>query len=860
MRILLSCMAGAALCLASCSKPPESLPPLPSRARPKAPLRDPGVPSLHATEIGRVPGATYGPYLAARADGGLVVWAANEGNERRFQSVALSATGRPLKAAQLLAPAPAEMGVVLVRPLSSGYALLYTRQEPSREETLEALCTSAEGLTAKDQKPATTSLPARALWVEAVPVAGGALVFYATRSNNARAAEVRVRRLDASCRFGEAELLEGQALAWQATAFAEGAQLTAMRPGTGNNRSVWSTSVTNDGKIKRSVTVVGGAEVELDLDAAYVDSHLLVAFTDHRSLDPHISIASLDSDQKLVREPTPLTAKEGEQALVRLVSEYPGAKQGYVAFERFTGTEPGRHISLSALDGEGRLKGRRVELAYDREDGIPDFVASAGGLAVVTSTKPCPKRGECGDQPVVPLFVSFDAALTPLASEPLRLDALQGKVAELAVGLACTGSGCFGVAALTRVPAPLYVTELAARSDVWKAPLAPPARNIRPRVLEHEAVTELESLAGFAVAQGNPDKYLAYVTDFDSTTPWKRLTKPAADGRFEPLRAKVGVEVGVNNGPQPYKAASFSPISLRAQSLANVALAPSQPSSGDVLMAWGGVDNGRAQVFATLIGKGGVKRAQRMLTHGTADVADIALAFVGDGWVVAWVDERSSDPEVYAQKLDSKLNLVGTEQRITRVPGAALDLALQFDGKSLLLAWSDAQASPESGDADIYVQRLRPKDAAPDGSALRVSETPAHSYGPSLAATPSGFSVAWIERGREGERSSVALAELNADFTVERSTAPTIPGDPRALALDCSSVGSCHLVILAEVEDGAVLYGAIRTGKAFSKIEPLIGLDGSALTSVRPVLSGDNLFFADRAETGTRIRRAHLEW
>jgi hypothetical protein len=136
-----------------------------------------GPAALHATEIARVPGVTYGPYLGTRDDGALVLWAPNEGAERRFKAVPLTAHGRPQGEAITLGSAPEKLGVVAVRALGAGYGVVYTRQGAAGAgELLEALCLDAHGApleTASVLGP----LAGSALWVEAVSSGDGALVF-----------------------------------------------------------------------------------------------------------------------------------------------------------------------------------------------------------------------------------------------------------------------------------------------------------------------------------------------------------------------------------------------------------------------------------------------------------------------------------------------------------------------------------------------------------------------------------------------------------------------------------------------------------------------------------------------------------
>ena len=62
------------------------------------------------------------------------------------------------------------------------------------------------------------------------------------------------------------------------------------------------------------------------------------------------------------------------------------------------------------------------------------------------------------------------------------------------------------------------------------------------------------------------------------------------------------------------------------------------------------------------------------MTSSKGDASDVALARAGDGWLVAWVDARDGNGEVYAARLRQELlQRVGREERITNATGDASD-------------------------------------------------------------------------------------------------------------------------------------------------------------------------------------------
>jgi hypothetical protein len=383
---------------------------------------------------------------------------------------------------------------------------------------------------------------------------------------------------------------------------------------------------------------------------------------------------------------------------------------------------------------------------------------------------------------------------------------------------------------------------------------------VTPRVLEHESVAVVDSVAMFAVDSAGGKDYLSYVTDFDPTTPWRKLDKPAADGRYEPVRAQVQLNSLKFGAARPSEPTPASPISLRAQSVGGVALAHGDPARDELLVAWAGMDAGVPQVFLTLVGKGGTKLSQRMLTRKKGDLGDIVAAWVGDGWVVAWVDERAGDPEVFATKVDSRLNRTVPEQRLTSAAGTASDLAIAFDGKALRLAWADARVAELAGHADIYTALLRTRDASREGDEQRVAATRAHSFAPHLAPFQSGFALAWLERGEDTVKGTVALTTFAADGKPTAAAPFAVgAGEPRALGLECAE-STCHLAIVSEAKERVELFGISWTASGPGASALLLPVAGSAATAVSPVFWRGDLLFVDSGRDGTRVRRATLKW
>lgn len=850
----------AALAFACQTRPPVD----PQRVGPvvrprvtKPSAKVPGVPALHATELSRVQSATFGPYLGMRPDGALVVWAELDSKGRRFLATPLTSEGRPMSRPNALGNAPEQLGVVAVRAMNDGYALLFTRPG-EKAELVEAQCVTAKG-ESRGAPNLLAELSGRALWVELVAVEQGAVALYAVRASERQRADVWAVALDSQCRTVERTLLFRNALAWQAGAAPKGAFVSAVQVGDATGGSVSVSIVDATAKVRATTRVVESG-ADLDLDAVSLGERFVLGWTDQRSVDPVVVTAAVDASGKLVSPPARATSPEGEQALLRLIPPAAGGKRAFIALERLEARlSTQRYFTLSALDDAGRLSGARAELGYAKDDGsVPEFAAASDGLAALTVAPVCRRQASCEGSSASPTYVRFDTAMKVVASEPLRLEPLAGEPAELGFGLGCWGAKCVAISALTKVPAPIFAVQLEARSSVWAAPVRDLERSEPPRVKEFESVATAESVARLSVASAAGQDVIAFITDFDDNTPWKLLARPAADGRREPLRAQISL-LRAATPERPRR--DTVQVSLRAHAVGGVALAPGDASRGELAVAWAGLDAGMPQLFITLFDKNGNKVSQRMLTHKKGELSDIALAWVGDGWVVAWVDERSGDAEVYATKVDPKLNRTAPEQRITNAAGVASDLTIAYDGKFVELAWSDARGADVAAHADIYTARLRPRDAAREGDERRVAATRAHSFAPALQPARDGFALAWVERGDDTGAGRVAFVELGADGNAGALTTTALPGnaEPRAVTLDCPN-GACRFLVTADGSDQSELFGGVWRGAKIESLKALLPLADGAAGNAAPILRGDIGWLADKANDRARLRRLQLEW
>jgi hypothetical protein len=114
------------------------------------------------------------------------------------------------------------------------------------------------------------------------------------------------------------------------------------------------------------------------------------------------------------------------------------------------------------------------------------------------------------------------------------------------------------------------------------------------------------------------------------------------------------------------------------------------------------------------------------------------------GVIVAWRDNRGSDFDVYAQRIDGYLNTLWTTNGVTVCNATGSQIEVQIvtdDTGGAIVVWSDERA----GSGDIYAQRIDPDGNVlwtPNGVA--VCTDPSYQYAPCAGADGSGgVIIAW---------------------------------------------------------------------------------------------------------------------
>jgi hypothetical protein len=820
-----------------------------------------GLPALHAANVASVPKGTFGPYVGKEGDQALLVWAAEEQPGVRSWFTLPVVGGAPVGESKKLAPAPAELGVVAVRGVGEkSFALVSSRKNAGGEQVEVALIGADGKLAGPSQRLGEANR--QVLWVDAANLGGKRLVLYGVRSEGG--ADLMAVPVGARGEpIGDAQTFARDVRAWQIAPAGDVLAVGVVRSSSERGASgpvevLWIGAGATP--IRPATRLSGESTAELDLDLALVGERLVVMWSDRRFGEARLVSAELSRSGAITAEAAPFTAPLGEQALLRLVSS---GERAYAVWENLSGSEQsGRAFEVSAVGPDARAGKERARVTYASDDGsVPEVTASSRGVSFITLGPACVRGAECDRDAIGPSYLTLGPSLDVAAYEPLRLDALSSEAADLAWGLTCLERSCFALTAQNTSPARVMIAELEPKSAAWQAPAEKLGVEPPPRVEETSVLATTEPLAVIAYERRSNGGLLGWLTAFDPSTPWARLKTPAKDGRFDPERSFLMLAPVTEGNDGPRVGAPFE-LSRRAHSLGGLSLLPAKPDAKESVLGWVGFDGGEPQVFLSSISPEGKKLDQRMLTRKKGGASDVSVVFVGDGYVVGWIDERSGAPEVYAAKVDLRLNRVSLEQRLTRAPAVPSELTASADSTGALLVWSDASDGAGGERADLHGLRLTPKAAAPEGKELRLSETPAHSFSPALCRRGEETVLAWLERAEgEGEHAlMLGVLDARGGWKSSPERAALGGGTPAALDLDCTADVE-RLALLSTVENQAELSVIERRRGRFGAAKTLARLPDGSATDQRPVLRGDEILFEEAAPTGQhRIRRLKVVW
>jgi hypothetical protein len=817
--------------------------------------------------IATIAKSAIGPFIARSPDGGIAAWmvAADAGGQN-LTVVSLAADGAPVTEPRVVATVPQEVTTLVVRPAPGGGWLIAWSSLLDRGESLSVLGVTREGV-ARGTPVDIARTSDHIKWCDVIPSSHGAVAVWAeeTPAGNANiladALNVEGRPLGMPVRVARG------VDRWQAVpvsdAAGEGVGLALVNSDPHDDhdaagRLSWL-RLDADGHPRGNPAVIGSRPtVSGDVDVASLPEANLLAWTDRTGEDAQVMLARVDPAGH-VTGPTPAMDSVGGSSLVALAS---GAQGAALAWE-----EPGARshpihaLHVAAISTMDRLSARPVTSVEIASGGAPELAATSAGFALLAPAHACMAGASTTSPctgPIAPTYVRFDGRLTPVQSEPIVLE--DGSVATaLGWGLRCVGEHCLALAATAETPTPIFAVDLQPRTSPFTTPTMPPLPPDAPRLMSLQTI-----------ASGQPYEDLAAGRLGDATLV-AALAAPMQDG-FDRRRSRGAVltvrsidDTGQPRGP-------MATLTSRAAPIGGVALAPGGTPQDGVAVAWVTArDDSDRQVHVARLDRAGRRTKEiELTTHAKGDVSSVAMAWAGDGWLIAWVDGRDGNGEVYTTKIDLGLTRVAREERITNAPGDAGDVALTVSGSVAWLAWSDPRESPREGLADIYATTLDVHNARRSSDEVRVLATAPHSRSPQLAAVEGDSAVlGWIEdaaTGLEGPGATM-IAALDRSGRVIRS--PSIltlaaEGRPTGITLAPTARGAVRAIVVRSGKTNltldALLLGA--DGMPLTKAWPLMDLEAPVSFDVTVALAGDAVIFDDvgAVPSDHHVRRAVVAW
>ncbi|MDP9151027.1 MAG: hypothetical protein M3O36_13940, partial [Myxococcota bacterium] len=655
-----------------------------------------------------------GPFAARTAAGGIAAWIApaEQGGRQQLVVVMLATDGAPLGMPQVAASVPEEATSLVVRPAggSSGGWLLAWSGLLDRGESLSVLGLSPDG-SARAPAVALEQTNDHIRWVDIVPTAHGGTCVWAEESP-AGGANLLAAPLDGDGKPGGVPVRVARGLdAWTAVRAADGTGFALVAPDakhappTGHGSVSWM-RMDEGGRLGAPIVISAKPTVSGDVEVASTRDGWVLAWTDRTGEDPQVVLAAVDAAGH-VQGPTPTVNTFGASALVGLVGGGSGA--ALIWEDPRSPGYPARILHMATVSTSAGLSARAVSSFDTVAHTRPELVATGSGFALLTPARSCltekrEKREMACAGPIVPTFIRLSADLQPTQTEPFFLGD-EGSRTALAWALRCAGDDCMALAATDATPTPVFTVDLAPRASPYAAPSSAPPPPEAPRV---SGLATIGSGQPYADVSAAPLGSATLVVTLTSATPahvretvaGTPRTAFAQGSRAASPDATVAVRVLDDKSD-----ARGGWIILTKRAFAAGGLAFSAGSRGEdgAAVGWTARDDGNQQVHLSHVDQHGRRTNEVQLTSSKGDASDVALAWTGDGWLVAWVDTRDGNGEVYATKVDRDLRRVAREERITRAPGDAADVALAVQGETAWLAWSDPRESPRDGLGDIYV-------------------------------------------------------------------------------------------------------------------------------------------------------------
>jgi hypothetical protein len=841
---------------------------------------------------------TIGPFLARRGAGaqatGLAAWVTvAEGSGRRVIVVPIDARGVPRGGETVVANVSVDTTTLVVRPMggsssATGFLVAWTSLT-DRGKSLWSIAVGDDG-AARAKPVELTRTNDDIVWIDVVPTSRGAVCMWAeeTRGSDANLIAAPLDS-DGHVRGAPTRVASG-IVGWHALEIPTGIGLSTVtpplpdpkakagerplirdaRPGGALSYRELDTDAHASGPVTAitSKPIVSG-----DVEVARDGARLVFAWTDRSSEEPSVAIASMENGR--VQEPHRLVEARGGASLLALASGTAGLAVMFEAPVRRKGESRRAHVAKVSPG----LMIDRPALSLDVVGrGQPELAATSTGFAVLATTPNCEADSPaCANADAVATILRTDEKLAVAQREPLTF---QADPATLGWGMTCDAETCIALAASPSGPgSPSRIRTAVVRPRTSSQALGPTPKAAEapgktgPHVADIIALASGESIVDVATTRiGEVDILALLSAKGDDAAPAARnsvqvqgsapkaLTDEAKTANVT-LTTRVVADSGEASDP--------SVITVRALPVGGVAIAGAAKPEDGGAVAYIARQGGDPEVRVARIDKRGKRTADVQLTSAKGDASDVTITWAENGWVVAWVDWRDGNGEVYATKITTDLVRIGREERLTTAPGDASDLVALAVGRDVWLAWADPRESPKDGVSDIFVTAVRMRDARRVVDEQRVMPTAAHSRTPHLATGPNGVHVGWIEEAPMGAETPSASgygafwARLDAaGKPADKPLRVPLAGDGVATSVVLEVAPALRAVVARSTADGLSL-DAVDLVASPPRATPLLALDGPPSLDVSLAMSSRGvLYFNDDGPRplDRRARRARIDW
>jgi hypothetical protein len=821
------------------------------------------------SELAEVEPGTYGPVSVSFAEGGLSLWVSPGHPTRPIQAVTLDQNGVRRSAPSVVGQTEADLGLVVLEPVAKERQalLVYSTQTESQSTKVRALLLD-ENAKAKGAPLELATLQSALLWLDVVDTASGPTVFYAVGREDR--AEVRAVGLTPNqmLRFADREVVSG-VRAWQLVKSADGAALAVVSSEEKGRGGKVSLRLLDDQAtfVGKPIELLSEGSAELDLDLTRVGNAYVLAWSERRQVDSTVMLAAVDATGKVIAPPTPATPLLGEQSLVKLVPPGPLGRAALL-WEELNLPNGRRRLSMAEVDDKGKVVSNIVYVPCSAQaNPIPEVVATPKGWSILTVDE----NGESStseESSALPVYVELGPELIARRKSVVRFGNDSSGIPLLTWGLDCK-HGCRATAAFD---GPSVSVKTVGFGDVGLEPSAMTEAQAfvgtqasrLPRLERLESVLEVEPLADLAVSRGANGYKLSYLTYFEAASPLAKLSKPGPDGRTDPLQARTDVL----SLSEAFNISQPSTISFRATSQPGVSVAVGGTDAAETVVAWSALDQGQPQVFATLFGPDGKKRAQRMLTRRQGALDEVTVVPAADGYYLAWLDERATTTDVYGLRVSKNLEKRGNELRISQGTGQVTALAVLPRSNGLLSVWAEVKKSDQRRLVDVYARSLSAVDGAPLAPAKRLLENSGAVKFLTLTPYGEGALLAWLEVMQEGNSvdapGRVRYLRLDDKGAIVSPTmalsAPNLV--PVSFALDCPN-DRCRGIVTTDLGGHGELlaFDFDPTVATVPTLTPLLRSLGTVEQNVAPVLLGEHVFAVDQLDAErARVWHATVRW